>query len=177
MSSAALPMDNNRYRDPYRDDRKKIAPSMRNTFTVAQMNERHHEIARRLVLGQKVKEIAEDLGISTMTVRNVRNSPIVQEQISILRGARDSETRDIAKQIQELAPKCLQVLEEQLNDDEVSPHLKSKNAFGLLGIAGHAPIRNVNVKSVQAILTGEDIERIRDKSIQAGMKSGVVIDA
>ncbi len=165
-----------KYSDPNRINQKNLAPSMRRNFVVTDMTEKHHEIARRLVLGQSPKMIAEDLDISTATVRNVKGSPVVKEQIAILSGARDKTTLDIAEPIKELAPKCLRVLQDQLDSDEVSHHLKSKNAFGLLSIAGHAPIRNVNVKNMTAVLTGADIERIREKSIQAGQRTGVVVD-
>ncbi len=155
----------------YDGERKVKIPKYRRTFTVAKMNEIHHEIARRLVLGQKGTQIAKDLSISPATVTLVKNSPIVREQMGILSGARDKRTVDIRAEIEELAPRCVDVIRNQLEDEQVSAHLKSKNAFSLLSIVGFSPVRNVNVKSVSAILSGEDIERINAKATEARQRA------
>lgn len=158
----------------YYDGNRPIAPKLSRHFQVAEMRDTHHEIARRLVLGQKQKVIAEELGISYQTVNNVKNSPVVQEQIMMLRGARDQKTIDVRAQIDELAPKCVQLLKEQLEDDHISPNLKSRNAFQLLAISGHSPVRQINMRSVSAILSGDDIERIKMKALAAAEKAGVI---
>jgi len=161
-------VDPSKYYDP---NRKRGVPKFRRSFSVVKMNETHHEIARRLVLGQKSKQIAQDLNISTQTVHNVKNSPIVQEQMMMIAGGRDKHTMDVRKEIESLAPKCVKVIKDQLENEGVSDHLKSKNAFALLSIAGYAPVRNVNVNAVAAILSGDDIERINAKALDARQRA------
>lgn len=157
------------YWNPDRESRRKRPPEMRKSFQIAEVHETHHEIARRLVLGQKPKEIAKDLNIGYGTVLNVRRSPIIQEQMKIMGGARDAETHDIAKQIRDLTPKCVKVLEEIIDDDEVGKSLKMKASLAVLDRAGHAVPKNVNVKGMHAVISAQDLIAIKERAAEIGM--------
>ena len=82
------------------------------TFTVTKMQDVHHEIARRLLLGQKDVYIAKQLGITVATVGYTKNSPVVREKLALMRNQRDQKTIDVASHIQRIAPKSIQLLEE-----------------------------------------------------------------
>ena len=99
-----MPVSQQKYYEENRGpDLRRCDPSKeRGTWVVNEMWDVHHEIARRLVLGQKNVQIAEDLGISAVMVSNVRNSPIVQEHTAIMRGARDADTVDLSREIKEM---------------------------------------------------------------------------
>jgi len=146
----------------------------RKISTVQEMSARHHEIARLLVLGHKNVEIARMLNIDVVSVSTVRLSPVVKEQMKFLMGKRDSEVIKISDRIAETLPKCVDYLANTIDDDELSPSLRSKNAFGLLAAGGHGPSKNITVKGVHAILTAEDIQEIRDQAEQIGINSGIV---
>lgn len=141
------------------------------TWRVTEMSERHHEIARLLLLGGSGKDIARQLNVTPQMVSMVKSSPPVQEHLALLGAERDRETIDIAQQIQEALPKCLALLNGQIDDDsgKVSPSLKSKNAFGLMSIGGFGPSKNVNVKAAYAVLSAEDIVEIKERG--EGLKS------
>ena len=146
-------------------------PEMRKDFDISEVHEVYHEVARRLVLGQKVKAIAKDLNISEGTVRNAKKSPVIQEQMKIMGGARDYETKNVAKQIRELAPKCVEVLTEILDDDEVSKGLKLKTSLAVLDRAGHSVPKNVNVKGIHAVITPSDLAKIKERAAEIGIES------
>jgi len=149
---------------PFIDKRKVPPGTVRKIVLVKDLNERHHEIARLVVLGYKNNEIATMLHLNYAFVSSVRNAPQVKEQISFMRAARDKDTVDIAKQIKEALPECIRYLSETIPDPEVSDHIRSKNAFGLLAIGGHTATKNVNIKGVHAVLTADDIKEIRDNA-------------
>ena len=150
------------------------APPFRKFDTsIQEMSEKHHEIARLLVLGQKPKDISRKLAISDSHVYNVRNSPIVREQMAFLMGSRDAETVQISERIQEALPDCIEFLAETIKDEAISSTLKSKNAFGLLAIGGHGITKNVNVRGVHAILTPADIAEIRRHAEDIGFSEGI----
>lgn len=152
------------------------SPEVPKTYRVKEMNERHHEIARLILLGMKSKEIERELGVSQGFVSNVKNSPVVKEHLSILGSERDREAIDIAVQIQESLPICMRILTDQMasEDGKVSPSLKSKNAFGLLSIGGHGPSKSVSVRGVHAVLTADDIAEIRDRGQTLAKEIGII---
>ena len=156
-------------------DRRKLMPeTVRKTQIVKEMNERHHEVARMVLLGYKNVEIAKILNITKEFVCAVRNAPPVKEQVAILAGARDAQTVDIAKQIQMALPKCIKYLDGTIEDDEISDGLRSRNAFGLMAIGGHGPVKNVNVKGVHAVLTADDIREIRENAETIAVEVGLI---
>jgi hypothetical protein len=152
-------------------------PELRRNFSLSELHERHHEIARRLVLGQKPKDIAEDLKLSYASVVNVKNLPVVQEQIALLSGARDSEVVDVAKQIRELAPECVRILKEDIlecDDNSVSKSLKAKTCFDILDRAGHSAPKSLNINAVHAIVTPQDLMAIKQRAAEIAMNNGVI---
>lgn len=160
-------------RDP--EERRKLLPgAVRKTQIVREMNERHHEVARMVLLGYRNTEIAKILNITKEFVCAVRNAPPVKEQVAILAGARDAETVDVARQIQVILPECIKYLSETITDPEVTDNLKSRNAFGLLATGGHGPAKNINVRGVHAILTAADIKEIRDNAESVALEIGIL---
>lgn len=159
------------FRDPTRSNGKRIPPEMRKDFQLAEVHELHHEIARLLVIGHKPKEVAEFLKISYATVLNVKNSPIIQEQMKLLGGARDKETMDVAKQIRDLAPKAVSILEGVLEDidNQCGKALQVKTSLAILDRAGHSVPKNVNVKGVHAIVSADDLEKIKQRGAEIGI--------
>jgi len=158
------------FKSDYHGERKVPPPMFRNKYySIEAMNIRHHEIARLLVLGCPVPHICARLEIGKSQVYNVANSPIVKEQMAYLSGNRDAETVKISDQINAALPDCVQYITDTIGDPNVSASLKSKNAFGLLAIGGYSPQKNVNVRSVHAILTPGDISEIREQAERIGI--------
>lgn len=144
------------------------------TYRVTEMSDKHHEVARMLLLGLSNQEAAKEANITPEYVSTIRHSPVVKEQLAILRAVRDRESVDVAIQIQEALPACIEYLAETITGTDVSAMLKSKNAFGLLSLGGFGPTKNMTVKGVHAILTAEDISEIKDRGVSLGTEMGIV---
>jgi len=167
-------------------DERRVVKSEKRAFEVSEMWEVHHEIVRRLVLGQKNADIARDLKVSPAMVSYVRNSPVVKDKLEIMKGARDADTIDLAKKIREGAPQALRLLEdiiagevETASGEIVEPTVgqRAKEANNWMNRAGYAPIQNVKGVIAHAHYDAEDIEQIKKRAHEDGLKSGVVIDA
>jgi len=133
------------------------------------MWDNHHEIARRLVLGQKGEDIARDLGCSGQLVSNVKNSPVVKDKLAIMSAARDAGTINLAREIADLAPLAVQKIREaietgQVNGKECNASSILKECNGVLDREMGKAIQRVDTRGVYAHLTGEDLERIKARA-------------
>jgi predicted transcriptional regulator len=150
-------------------------PTGERKYAIQQVWDVHREIARLLVIGMKHVDIAEQLGISEATVSYTANSPVVKREIDLMRGARDLDAVDVAKRIQEVAPKALEVLEELL--DTANDAIKYRTAADILDRAGHAAVRNVRLETLSVHLNKEDIEDIRNRARGIGLLVDQPIEA
>jgi len=145
-------------------------------YQIQQMTQRHHEITRLALLGRPAKEIAQELGVTEVCVSYTLNSRIVQDKLSMLRAQRDANSVDVAAAIRDLAPKCIEVLETIMNDQDTPAHVRSSNAKDLLDRAGFAAPKVIKSESIVAHLTKDEIEDIKRRAIDVGKQSGVIID-
>jgi len=148
----------------------------RKTFEVSEMWDLHHEIVRRLVIGETNAEISRSLGVSKQMISYTRNSKVVRRQIDIMRGARDADTIDIAKRIRENAPKALDLLETIIEDrGETYPiSLAARTSESMLDRGGYAAPKRL--EAVVAHFTSEEIEDLKRKALESGRDSGMVIE-
>jgi len=107
-----------RYEDTSRTDQRRVSERKRG-WQVAEMWDSHHEIARRIILGHTNTAIAAEMNVTPQTISNVRNSPVVQDKLSIMRAARDAGTIDLAHEIADLAPLALEKIKEALETGKV----------------------------------------------------------
>lgn len=135
-------------------------------YNLQKMNQLHHEIVRRIVVGQKDSEIAAALGCTTATVKYTRESPVVKQKLEIMMGARDASAVEIRKRIQNLAPLALHRLEEIMEDDTASESVRMKIAQDLLDRAGYDPVK----KTMDVGKYNEErINEIKQRARQNGM--------
>ena len=150
------------------DLRRSTSETGPNHWVVSDMWELHHEITRRLVLGQKGVDIAKALGCTPQTVSNVRNSPVAQDHIAIMKGARDADTVDLSKRIIEIAPRALTLLEDIIKGENdganASLGLRAKEANGMLARVGHGIPQKIQSESVNYHVTSEQIADIKRRA-------------
>ena len=142
-------------------------------YNLQKMREVHHEIVRRLVLGQKIKVIAEQLGVTEAMVQYTKNSPIVKQHMRIIQGARDHSTAEVMEQIREIAPLALNKLEEILISESANDTDKRLVAKDLLDRAGYNPIHKHDHR--HAHLTSSDLDNIKNKAKEAGKQNGLIV--
>lgn len=136
----------------------------------------HHEILRRITLGQKNVDIAMALNCSAVTVSNIRNSRLGQERLGELHRQRDLSTVDVARSIREAAPKAFQLVLESIDNEELDMRERLRQANSLLDRAGYAPVRQVSTQMTSLSLTGQDIEALKARAIQAALEDGNILD-
>jgi predicted transcriptional regulator len=168
----------NRYFGEDRVDMRFKPPHEHKTFKVAQLWDIHHEIVRRLALGETNVSIAKALGVSEAMVSYTKNSKPCQDKLDIMRGAMDADAIDLGIRINKFAPVALQLLENIITGKEkdASIGLRARYADRHLDRAGYSPVKKT--ANVNTTLTRDDIEAIKERSRKAAESSGVsVIDA
>lgn len=163
------------------DKRRRISQEPKKSFEATQMWDVYQEIARRIVLGQKNIDIAEDLGITHVMVSYVRNSPIVQEQINKLHADANKETSNIAARIKSLAPHALDLLEDvivkgRVKNEEIPARIRLRHAENLLDRAGYAPPKEVRSLNLHGHYTSEDIEAIKQRALSRAAGQAIVVN-
>ncbi len=138
------------------------ATKQQNKYNIKQIWSIHREILRRHSVGQKPKQIAKDLGITTQTISNLVNSDLGSVALESLNQRSDEESRDVTKRIKELAPEALDVVENILIDDEEDSKLRSGLAIKVLGLAGYVEPQKKQIAIGVGMINQSDIEALRD---------------
>ena len=134
-------------------------------YEIENMWEHHHEILRRLTVGQSPGEIAHALGITTQTVSNIRNSEVGVIELAILKHGRDEETVDIGEMIRKEARESFLFLRRiRLGDEEMPATLAQKIHIAermMDADSDTAKVHRLEGKTVHAHLTLEEIDDIK----------------
>lgn len=133
------------------------------------MWERHRQIARLILLGYTNNQIADEIGMDRPAVCKLRNSPVIQKHLATMEARADDEAIDIRTEITNYLPKCLETIQGVIEDPEASDRLRVDASFKMLGLGGYVPPKNINMKSVSAHLSGEDIAKIRQRAMEVGI--------
>jgi len=145
------------------DARRK--PYKRRTWEVKTLMDQHHEVIRRLLIGQKTTAIAQEMNLSKAQVQNIENSPLVQQRISVLQGVRDQVSIDVSKHIRSVVPKALLLLEKIVDGDvegeKPSLNLRASVSRDLLDRGGLPKQTNVRTENLHAHLTVTDLDEIK----------------
>jgi len=145
-----------------RRDKRRAKPGERKAYQVKNLWSRHNEMLRLKLLGVSNKKIGEILGIRREYVSQVVNSDIAKAKLSVMEGARDAETLDVAIEIKRMIPKALKIYEEILNDEEgrVSMTLKKNTADTIVkDLGGYEAPKKVAVGHFSV----EEIEAIKSR--------------
>ena len=170
--------DNNEWFEPdWHLDKRRKPPSEKKSWRPKQLWARHHEIKRRLLLGQSNKQIAEALGIHPQTVSWVRNSPVMQKALKELSQKRDEAAVDLKNQIMELAPLAIKHYKRCLEDETNEVYSTSqqlKIAGDVLDRSGLSPKQVSRHEHLHAHLTTAEIEEIKRRAREDSERSGLL---
>ena len=160
---------------PARSDKRFAKPGEKTSWQVTECWDLHHEIKRRIFIGQKNTVIALELGCDKQTVSLVRNSDVVKAELAEMHKAADTNVVDITKEIAAKQSDALRVLAD-LMMDSTSDQVRAGCAKDLLDRGGNAAVKSVNVTSTNFHLTGEDILGIKERSQQAALAAGLITE-
>lgn len=148
-------------------DRRRNPDGSRSGFTVQNIWDTHREIMRLAVTGMKQADIARELGLTEVMVSYTLNSPVVKREMENMRAARDLDAVDVAKRIQEVAPKALEVLEGLL--ETANDAIKFRTAADILDRAGHAAVKTLRTESLSVHLNKDDLDEIKRRAKEIGL--------
>lgn len=146
-------------------------PYKERKYQIERMWEVHQEICRRVLLGQKNTEIAEDLNVTPQMVSYTRNSALVKDKLEAMTAAADANTVDIAQRIREIAPRALEVMTDLMDDTNTAAAVRIRTAMDLLDRAGHGAVKKIQTDSTTHI-TVEQLENLKRR----GRELGLIVD-
>ena len=129
--------------------------------------ERHREIIRRLVAGDKQVDIARDMEMTQGRLSIICNSPACQNLLKRISAGADEVAKDVQTRIQELSNDAITILETAIlngKNEGLSFKAQTDIAKDVLDRAGHGSVKKI--QSVDVVLTGSDIEEMRLRSRQ-----------
>lgn len=124
----------------------------------------HHEILRLLLLGRTHREIADELGVTTVMVSYTANSELVKRQLEVMNGARDAQALNLAVEIKRFAPEAFELLQSIMREPSTSDKHKIAIAMDAMDRAGYAPPKVVEGRFVHAHFTAEEIEEMKRRA-------------
>jgi len=128
--------------------------------------ERHREMMRRIVAGDKPIEIARDMNMTPTRMSIIMNSPAFKNELARLSSKADEAALDIRTRIRGSAVKAMDLLEQALDPkaalhQSLSGANKVKVAQDMLDRDGHGAVQKAQVNVNHAHLTGDDIAELR----------------
>jgi predicted transcriptional regulator len=149
----------------YKDHRVSENPER---FRVKRLWDRHKEICRLAATGMfSQKEIAEQLGITPVTVSYTLRSPLVRHQVELLQAGRDAAAVDLLQQIEEMAPKAIALLDQALESEDQPMTTRLQAGRDLRGWMEFVlPKKKENV-TIGALLSLQDIREIKRDALAA----------
>lgn len=169
-----------RYSSSDRTDRRKVTDGKRVGWQVAEMYEATHEVARRLLLGEKNVDIAKAMNITPQQVSSIRNSPVVKDKLTLMSAARDVGCIDLATEIMNLAPIALKRIQEVIETGIVLGREASANEIlresnSILDRHLGKATQTINTRNLHAHFTAEDLDRIKQKAVELAHGNGSIV--
>ena len=134
--------------------------SSRSHQTLRTITPRHQEAARLNAAGVSAAAISEELGVARKTVSNWLQDPKIELLTTTLQAGRDRAATEASKRIQELQATAVETLA-QLLDEDAPPTVRLGAARDLLDRGGNAAPKQVQVSSVSAQLTLDDVAELQ----------------
>lgn len=163
-------------------DERRAPEGERKTYNIKQLWQRTHEILRLALAGHKGTDIAKILNVHPQTVSNTLNSDLGEAKLSEMRLARDQDTLDILKEIDNiLLPKALKVYNRIL-DNETPESLGEKKLQKetadtlVMDIRGHRAPSKVQGEFAHAHASVSELEEIKRRGIAAAKASGMCVE-
>ena len=159
---------------------KRRNPSGNKNTRIKNLWEVHHEISRLLLLGYKNTRIAEAIGISKERVSQVRNDPLMQRKLALMRGARDNEAIEVADRMKAIDPIAVEVfkkvMETALEDDAFIADKDLRRdaiASGKI-VVDHTHPKEVKSEHLVGFVTLEQIQEAKKRALQGGAYAGKI---
>jgi hypothetical protein len=157
-------------------------PTMHRKYNLRALHEGHKEVCRLILAGVRPSDVARQLGISSVTVTNVKNSELGREHLARLGDERDAQAVDIKKTIKEIiVPQALKVYRELLqNGGEGVRGRLVIDALNREGTTSGTGSQNIKGTVFHAFFTEEEKQELLRRQAEAraiGAGNGNLIEA
>ena len=136
-------------------------------YQLQKMKDIHRRIAEGIFVGEKDKDIAGRLGVSTQMVAYTRESPIVQRYLGLLNGAASADALDVAQELRGLSPYAVKVMEVLMLDPGSGGRLRFDIGKDILDRAGHGATHKLAVQHSN-YMSDDDIKEIKMRARRDG---------
>ena len=127
--------------------------------------ERHNEILRLWSTGLFTEvEVAHLVGVTSTTAQQVINSELGQEYLTRLSRAKDYDTVQLTKRVEELADIGLVIQRNLLIDEKTSASVKNDIAKTAQDRVLGKPVQRALVGHINAGLSREELEEIKERA-------------
>lgn len=156
-----------------KDGRRVPAHEKKNSFTLKNIQDIHHQIKRMLFLGMSNVQIANKLNVTPVMVTQIKNSPVIQQQLKLMHAAADKETLDLQAQIAEIAPKALENIKDvvefgELRGEAVKANTIIKESNNLLDRHMGKATQTIKGVHAHAHFTADDLKQLKEDARDAG---------
>lgn len=131
--------------------------------SVTHLWERHKQIARLLLQGKTLVEVAKEMKYSPVWISVVSNSPVFKKYLESLRGRVELGITDIRTEINNGASKSVGLLIKLMDDPQTNSQTKAKIAHDFLDRAGFGAVKTIRSENLSVHLTGDRIAELKEK--------------
>jgi len=148
-------------------------------WEVNRLRQIHHEILRRLTLGQKPSDIAKAMDVTPQTVRNIAETQLGSEELAILGAMRDADAVDMAETIRkEAEASFLFMATVRAGDVEgVTLEQRIKAADSIMDRAQEtSKVRRSESRILSAVYTAEELEQLKENARVAAAQGQMLVE-
>jgi len=143
--------------------------------SLKQLRARHLQIARMIVAGVSMVQIAKSLDITVQTVSNLKNSPAFMALLGELNEVADKDFLQIGTRMRQLAMLGLDSLQQKVLEGEVSPEFIQDVVDDMLDRSGHPKVTETVTKTSHFSANATDLAALRNK-VREGNADRVVYE-
>lgn len=161
-------------------DGRRAPEGERKTPEIKALWQRSHEIINLAVRGFNNADIAKILNITPVTVSNTLNSELGELKLSDMRKERDKDAAQAYERIRLLSEKAMSVYNKIFENEGNKCSLEFQKETAdtvMLELSGHRAPTKVQSQSVSMVMTAEELSEFKQRGIEAGIESGLVIEA
>lgn len=151
-------------------------PKRKSRYNPNELSASHREVIRLEMLGAKINEISDQMGISRHAIRYILASPLAMQMRQELQERRDDKVVDVTAKLAEMCPKALEVIEDTIQGefDDVPNSFRVRTALEVLDRCGYGKIVRTQNTNLNTSLTAEDIISLRERARAAAAATGVL---
>jgi len=136
------------------------------SYSPRRVQPKQMEVLRLAVAGWSAVKIADQLGLSVVTIGNIINSPLGQGIIASLQQRRNELVVDLDKEVSECAASAMNLVKDAVAGrlGGLKPEDRVRTALTMLAAAGHGPVKRADVHQRTEIIDAEFLRALDERA-------------